>query len=185
MPSLAKKLRHQCKVKNHSINSFCGHSMYIETLWKVVKWSMKCPYSIQWDPIKMFVPDTPTFCDLKCSCVEPFSETFNIRWYWSIRKPLLPCTPLYLVINNNNKYILCFSIGTSNTHLDTHIFSYRTMKRVIDAFGCRMDLRNLPFDTHVCRIEIFSFVPVQQVFVRIFLNFTASQKTDQSSTQFF
>ena len=116
--------------------------------------------------------------------MEPFSQTFNIRCTGPLESPLLPCTPLYLIMNNNNKYISSFSVGTSNTHLDTHIFSYRTMKRVIDAFGCRMDLRNLPFDTHVCRIEIFSIVPVQQVFVRIFLNFTASQKTDQSSTQF-
>ena len=28
--------------------------LYIETLWKVVKWSMKWPYSIQWDHIEMF-----------------------------------------------------------------------------------------------------------------------------------
>ena len=36
------------------ITSFCGHLMYIETLWKVVKWSMKWPYSIQRDLIEMF-----------------------------------------------------------------------------------------------------------------------------------
>ena len=33
-----------------AITSFCWHFTYMETLWKVVKWSIKW----QWDPIEMF-----------------------------------------------------------------------------------------------------------------------------------
>ena len=36
------------------ITSFFGHFTYLETLRKVVKWSMKWPFSIQCDPIEMF-----------------------------------------------------------------------------------------------------------------------------------
>ena len=38
------------------ITSFCGHLMYIETLWKVMNWSIKWPYSTQWDQIEIFRP---------------------------------------------------------------------------------------------------------------------------------
>ena len=36
--------------------SFSGYFTHLETLWKVVKWSMKWP---KWE---CFVPDTPSFC---------------------------------------------------------------------------------------------------------------------------
>ena len=69
------------------ITSFCGHFMYIETLIKVVKWSMKSPYSIQ-----CFVPDTPSFCGHIWSHVDLRSETFDI--WWPFESPILPFTPL-------------------------------------------------------------------------------------------
>ena len=45
------------------ITYFCGHFTYIETLWKVMKWSMKWPYSIQWGPVEMFCSRHTFFCD--------------------------------------------------------------------------------------------------------------------------
>ena len=47
---------------------------------------------------KSFVPDTPSFYDHIWSRVELFSETLNIRWYWSIWKSLITATALYLVM---------------------------------------------------------------------------------------
>ena len=58
------------------ITSFYGHFTAIETLWKVVKWSMKWPYSIQWEPIEMF-------CFRHIFFLWSYGvlwSSFNIRW---------------------------------------------------------------------------------------------------------
>ena len=41
----------------------------------------------------MFVPNTPSFSDHIWSRLEPFSETFNIRWCWSIWKSPITAHP--------------------------------------------------------------------------------------------
>ena len=64
---------------HYIITSFCGHFTCIEILWKVVKWSMKWLYSIQW---KCFVTDTPSFCDHMWSHV----EFCCMRWCWHFWK---------------------------------------------------------------------------------------------------
>ena len=75
------------------IASFSWHFTYTETLWKVVKWSMKWPYSIQWGPIEMFWSSRTSFFMTIWSHVKLFSETFNIRWHWFIWKSPITVHP--------------------------------------------------------------------------------------------
>ena len=67
-----------CKlVEMLGITSFWGHFTHIETLWKVVKWSMKWLY----------------FCSRHTLFLWPYmvssgalNEIFNVRWRWTIWK---------------------------------------------------------------------------------------------------
>ena len=71
------------------ITSFCGHFTYLETLCKVVKWSMKWPNSIQWDPIEIFCSKHILFVTI----YGLIWSYFNIRWRWSIWKSPITAHP--------------------------------------------------------------------------------------------
>ena len=89
------------------ITSICDHFTCIETLWKL--WN-----EARNDPMEMFFPDTPSFCDHLWSCVELFSETIHIRWRWSIWKFPVTVHSLYLVMVMTNIFITEFSEFSEN-----------------------------------------------------------------------
>ena len=70
--------------------NFCGHFIYIKTLWKVLKLNMKWPNSIQWDGIEMFCSRHTFLWPYMVSCR---ALQRNIRWGWSIWKSSITTHP--------------------------------------------------------------------------------------------
>ena len=62
----------------------------METLWKVVKWSMEWPNSIHWDPIVMFCSRHPFFL---WPYIWSHVEFLNTRWPCTLLKVPCYCAP--------------------------------------------------------------------------------------------
>ena len=65
------------------ITSFSGNFTYIETLWTVVKWSMKWPFFHKMGPNRNILFQT---LHLFVTIYGLAWRSFNIRWCWSIWK---------------------------------------------------------------------------------------------------